>query len=280
MKLTEAEKKELDALKAKTDPTDAEKTRIATLEAKEKEDDGDQTFSKDYVESLRKENAKYRTRAKEAEEARAKFDGVDPEKYREYQAAVEAAEQDKLKSAGEWDKLRAKLVDMHTAELAKKDEAITAMQAQITQLESDLGRTVRSHEVGVEASIAEAINPKLVEMVVESQTKVEKTEDGKRKIVVLDADGQPAIDIKTGKPKTVAQLLQEMKTSSEYAHLFKGGRVGAGSGTDNFGSKSMNNPWKPEFVNLMLQGQLIKDNPDAARRYIIEAGKAPAVYGL
>ena len=277
--LKDEEKKELEALKAKTDLTEAEKKRMADLDAKAKETN-DETFSKDYVETLRKENAKYRIRAKEADEKLASYDGIDPDEYKKLKDAAAKAEQDKLKSEGAWDKLREKLVADHNAEMTKKDAEVVALKANNEKLEADIGRTIRSHEVAVEASIAEAINPKLVELVVESKTKVEVDKDGKRTITVLDTDGAPSIDAKTGKPKTIAQLLQDMKTSVEYAHLFKGGNDGAGSRTDNFDGKSVKNPWKADSLNLTLQGQIIKANPEMARRMIKEVGKNPQDYGL
>jgi len=283
MKLTEAEKRELEALRAKTDLTETEKTRLGELEAKAKaENDGDddKTFSKAYVESLRAENAKYRTRAKDADEKLAKYDGVDPEKYRELETTAKAAEQAKLEGKGEWEKLKENMVQSHQVDLKKKDDEITALKGEKQKLELEIGKTIRKHTVAVEASIAEAINPNVVEMIVEARTQIETSDTGARNVIVLDADGSPAIDLKTGKPLTVAGLLKEMKTSQEYAHLFKGGSSGAGSGTENFGGTSIKNPWKADSSNLTLQGQVIRENPDMARRLIQEAGKDPKVYGL
>lgn len=280
--LTEAEKKELEALKAKADLTADEKTRLAALEAKSAEgaEGGEETFSKAYVEALRKESAKYRIRAKELDEKLAALDGVDKAKYDELMAAQAKAEQDKLEGRGEWDKLRAQLIEAHAGELSKKDKEIAELKSTINKLENDLGATIRSHEVSVQASIAKAINPSLVDMVVQSKTKIETGEDGRRVVRVLDTDGAISIDPKTGKPKTVAQLLQDLKSSTEYAHLFEGGYKGAGSGTETFNGKSIKNPWKADSSNLTLQGQIIRDNPDTAKRLITEAGKDPATYGL
>lgn len=279
--MTEAEKRELEALKAKSDLTEDEKARLAALEAKAKEGEGDdESFSKAYVEQLRKENAKYRTRAKEADEKLAGYDGIDPAKYREMEDAAKKAEEGKLKSEGEWDKLRQNMVTAHEGELRKKDDVITQQDNKIKQLEAEIGKTILSHEIAVEASVAEAINPKLVEMVVEQKTKIEVDENGNRVITVLDTEGNPAIDLKTGKPQTIAGLLKEMKGSTEYAHLFKGGSTGAGSGTESFGGKSIKNPWKADSRNLTLQGQIVSENPDQARRLISEAGLDPKKYQL
>ena len=68
--MTDAEKKELEALKVKADKSDEENKPLEALEAKDKSDDDgakEKTYSESYVKSLRTENAKYRTRAKEAD---------------------------------------------------------------------------------------------------------------------------------------------------------------------------------------------------------------------
>lgn len=274
--MTDAEKKELEALKAKNDLTDDEKTRLTELEALAAKKDGgksEKTYSEAYVKGLRSENAKYRTKAKEVEETLAQYDGIDPDEIRKLQDAAKEAETKKLEQAGEWDKLRDQLVETHNDELATKDTVITEKDAVITGLQSEVESIVLSHEIAVQAAIAEAINPQLVEMVAKGMTKVERLEDGKRVVRVLDAEGNERVDIKTGEKLTVANLLDEMKQANEYAHLFKGGKIGAGSGTETqFGGKSIDNPWKKDSFNLTLQGKVIRENPELAQKLKNEAG--------
>jgi hypothetical protein len=80
------------------------------------------------------------------------------------------------------------------------------------------------------------------------------------------------MDLKTGKPLTVPQLLEEMRLSPDYAHLFAGGKAGSGSGTTLFNGERVDNPWKKESFNLTLQGKILRENPTLANRLKQEAG--------
>ena len=272
--LTKQEKEELDALKAKDKPTDAEKTRLEALEAKSRDGDGDgeKSYSENYVEQLRRENAKYRLRAKQADEKLAEYDGIDPEEYRQMKEKQAKAEKDKLAKSGEWEKLREQTAQEHKKEIDKLESELAALKGQYAKLEAELNDTIMGHEVAVQASIAKAINPALVEMVVKTMAKPIKLEDGRRVVRVLDADGNERIDIKTGKPLTVSQLIEELKQADHYAHLFEGGTKGGGSKTVQFGGNNIKNPWKRESYNLTLQGEIVRDNPELAKRLKAEAG--------
>ena len=271
--LTEAEKKELEALKAKGDDlNDDEKAKLKELEAKATAQD-EPTFSETYVKELRKENAKYRTAAKEIEKKLAAYDGVDPEKYKEMLDAQEEAKKKELEDAGEWDKLRDQLLDAHNEELGGKDKTIAEMQGQIDALTAEIKSTVLDNEIANAAAVAEAFNPSVVGMVIKTMTKVETLEDGKRVVRVLDAEGKDKINIKTGKPFTITDLIADMKQSQEYATLFKGGVPGAGSGGENFDGNSVKNPWKKgEHWNLTEQGRIFMQDKDLAKRLMAEAG--------
>ena len=275
--LTDQEKKELEALRAKADKlTDEEKAKLEALIQKEKAgaDDGDKTYSEAYVKSLREENAKYRTKARDAESKLAKFDSIDPEEYARLKEAEKLKEQDKLKAEGEWDKLREQMVDEHGKELGKKDTEIQTLKGQIDSLNKEVEKTILSHEIAVQATVAKAINPQLVEMVALGQCRVDLTDDGKRVIRVLDAAGNERMDLKTGKSFSIAQLMGEMRESEATAHLFYGAATGANSNTVRFDGKSVANPWKKESLNLTLQGRILKENPTLAARLKEEAGIA------
>jgi len=273
--LTDLEKKELEALKSKGDLTAEEKTKMAELEAKAKDDgNGGKTFSEDYVKDLRNENAKWRMKVKEFEEKLSKFDSIDPDEFTQLKKEKAELEQKKLMEKGEFETLRKQLVESHAKELQKIDKDKEALQAQISKLAGELNQTILANEIANAAVIAKAINPALVEMVAIKTMKVITAEDGRRVIQVLDGKGEPRTDIKTGEPVKVQALLEEMKQSSEYAHLFAGGSAGAGSGTLQFGGTSVKNPWKAESLNLTLQGKITKENPDMAKRLKAEAGVA------
>lgn len=269
--MTEAERRRLEALRGKTDLTPEEKAELEALEAKATAGD-DKTYSEDYVKTLRQESAKYRNRAKEVEERLAKLDGIDPEEYAALKKAKEDAEKAALEKKGDFDKLREQMVEQHKKDLAKLDQDKAALAAEKEALEAELKRTLVGHEVAVAAAAAQAINPRLVEMVAMGQLQVDVQENGKRVVSVVDADGQPRMDLKTGKPLTVAQLLEEMRLSPDYAHLFAGGKAGSGSGTTLFNGERVDNPWKKESFNLTLQGKILRENPTLANRLKQEAG--------
>lgn len=280
MKLTEAEKKELDALRAKAaDQTEADKTRIAELEAIENSPEP-KVYSEDYVKALRAESAKYRTKLRDTETNLASFDGLTPEQVKEMRDSIKDADTKKLEAKGEWDKLRVQLVAEHDKELGKKDTVHTELQNRVSQLEAEINALVLTNEVRTQASVAEAINPELVEMVIKGRTKVERTEEGIRMIKIMGPDGKERIDPKTGALFTITQLILEMKQEQAYAHLFKGGQTGAGSSTANIDGKMTGNPWAEASLNLTQQGKIIRENKANARRLILEAGKSPATYGL
>lgn len=277
--LTDAEKTELDALKTKTDPTDEDKSRLAALEAKAADSDDGQTFSAAYVEQLRKEAAGYRVRAKEAEQKRAAFDGVDVDEYRKLKEDQKAAQKKDLEDQGKWEELRVQLVEDHKGELSKKDEAYGELDKKYGALKGELENTILDNEIMAQGVVHEALNPKVLNLIVKSSAKVVEAEDGKRVIKVFDADGKERINLKTGKPMNVGDLMVEMKSDEAFAHEFKGGTAGASSKTVH-GGVVVDNPWKAGQTNLTLQGRLMKENPDVARRFISEAGKDPKVYGL
>lgn len=269
--LTAAEKMELEALEKKTDITSEEQARLDALNAKA---DADETmYSEAYVKQLRQEAAKYRTKMREHEEALVKFTDVDVEEYTKMKEEQKKSDTKKLEEKGEFEKLRMQIVEENNKELALKDSKNNELAELNKSLKSEIQRVILCNEISAAASVAKAINPKLVEMVVLGNTKVEETEDGRKIVKVLDAEGNTRIDIKTGSPLSIIQLLDEMKQTEEYAHLFAGAKTGGGSGTINFHGTSVQNPWKKESFNLTLQGQIVRDNPELAVRLKAEAGR-------
>jgi len=273
--MTEAEKKRLTELKAKGEPTDEEKAELKALEAKAAADNGagDKSYGEAYVKELRSEAAKYRTKMKEFETRLAQFDGFDIDEYHRLKDAQEALEHDKLTKAGEFDKLRQKLVDEHTKELGKEKERTAALEVEVENLKKELQQTIIRNEIASAASVAKALNPKLVEMAVMSQVRIEEIDGVGKVIRVIEPDGTPRINIKTGKPLTILELMEDMRQSEEYAMLFAGGVSGAGSKTTHsFGGSNIKNPWKKDTFNLTLQAQIVRQSPELAAKLKTEAG--------
>lgn len=284
--MTQEQIAKLEALRKKaasdlSEEENAEKTELEALEAKEAGDGGDDPkYTQAYVEKLRSDAAKYRIKAKEHGEKLAQFEGIDPEKYREMLRQIEEAEKKKLEAKGDWDKLRDQLVEAHGKELAAKDQAHQALQAENAKLQDDINKIILKHEVGVHSTVAKAINPELVEMVVMGKVKVDVDDNGNRSIKVLDTDKKDRLDPKTGELFSVPQLINELKQSQQYAHLFEGGTYGAGGKGEYFEGKNISNPWKAESFNLTMQGTILQKDQNLAKRLITEAGKVPASYGL
>jgi hypothetical protein len=148
----------------------------------------------------------------------------------EIQALLAAEEERGNKDAldkGEWDKLKAQMVEKHEKEmkrlrdqLADKDKTIAARDTTIEQMLVDTSAT---------AAIAAAEgNPKLLMPFVKSQIKVVH-EDGKTRLEIVDAKGDPRVNVK-GEPLSVAELVAEMRQNEEYGGLFKGaGQSGSGT---------------------------------------------------
>lgn len=276
--MTAEERARLAALRAKgqgvTDEEKAELEALATKEASDKTGD-DKTYGEAYVKELRNEAAKYRTKMKEFETKLASLDGVDPEEYRKLKDAQEALERENLTKAGEFDRLRQKLVDEHNKELGKEKERMSTLEVEINYLKNELQQTIIRNEISNAASVAKALNPRLVELAVAPFVKVEEVDGVGKVIRVVEADGSPRVNIKTGKPLTIVELMEEMKQSEEYAMLFSGGTSGANSSTTHsFNNSNIKNPWKKESFNLTLQGQIVKQSPELAARLRAEAGVA------
>ena len=267
--LTAEQKAELEALKAKTDQTDDDKARMAELEAIGNE----KTFSEAYVKGLRTEAAKYRTKNKEVEEKLAKLDGIDVDKYNEMIQKAEENETQKLKDSGQWETLKEQLVNTHAEEAGKWGTEKAELIQKAEGLEAELNSTILGQEIAIEAGNAKAINAKLVNITLASLglVKVEKSEEGERSIIVYDDKGVARIN-SSGDPMSVKELLEDMKGSQEYAHLFAGGKVGAGSDTVHFHGQTFENPWAKDTINLTRQGEIFQKDKALANKLKAEAG--------
>lgn len=114
----------------------------------------------------------------------------------------------------------------YDAIIANKDkeygETLKARDDEYKGLLSDYQRAVIDDALLAEAAAAGATNAHVVAKVLKDRVRLDK----KRKIEVLDADGDPML--KGGKPLTIKQLLEAAKV--EYPMLFKADADGEGAG--------------------------------------------------
>lgn len=118
--------------KAAADKTAAEAEAAALKKAQEGLSDSEAKLVKEAMK--RKKETAAATAAAAAEKKRADdlealYANIDPEKARELLAAATTAEEDKLKAAGEFDKLKERMVEQNTAQTTKLQEEIAALKA-------------------------------------------------------------------------------------------------------------------------------------------------------
>jgi hypothetical protein len=164
--------------------------------------------------------------------AEGKFSGVDPDEYARLKTEAEKAEADKLAKAGEWDKIKAKLVESHEAEKAE-------WTGKLSSLEAELNNGLIQREFLSSGSKHKAINPGAVAKFLSDSVKVEIV-DGKRVARVYDGNGEARVNAK-GEYMTIDDAVAEAK-GGDLAFAFEGGKPGGGSGPDS----GKNNPNTPK----------------------------------
>lgn len=155
-------------------------------------------------------------------ELQRKFDGVDPDKYRTLAEQATKAEEEKARAAGNWDSLRAQLVEQHT----KATEKLTGEQSADRQFI----RTLLADNAATKALGEAEGNVALLLPHVLKQIDVRRTDDGSYSAVVVDAKGNPRIDGPKGEPMSIGALVAEFKANESYGAAFKGsGAAGSGA---------------------------------------------------
>lgn len=131
----------------------------------------------------------------------------------------EAAKKDS--TAGQFEKYKAEVADLHAKALAAKDEALKTMQG-----------TLESHMIHGEAATilaGEKGSPALLMPIIERSVKV-LSEGGKYVVRVVDAEGDPRISAQTGQPVTLKEFVNELKAHPEYGKAFDAsGQQGSGT---------------------------------------------------
>lgn len=239
---------------------------------------GERQFPESVVKKLREENANRRKQQrdleKQIEDLQAKVAQVDVDEYFQLKEKKEELDQQKMIDKGEFEKLRAKMQQDYEKELETQKSEVEKLSQSNKELEQELHNTMVSNSIQAAASAEKCHSPQLVELAVMREAEVRVDEEtGKRQIVVLDSDGEPRLHHKTGKQMTIAERVQEMKDDPQYAPLFEGGRYGGGS-QGGYNSRVQGNPFdktSPHY-NLTKAGQLLREQPEVAKRLAKEAG--------
>lgn len=213
------------SLKAIVDSIEGLSTEIQALYAKD--DDGKFRLSVEDADNL-VDNSGLKSALEKERKSRADFEkklkaleGIDPEKYQQLIADSEKRDQDLAIKRGEWDKLKAQLIETHKKEIATleaaKDEEISKYKA-----------AIEKHVLDAAASraIAEAKgNHKLLFHHVRNRLTL--GEDFS--VQVLNAKGEPWID---GESKSVAPstVVDEFKGDTDFKAAFPEATGGGASG--------------------------------------------------
>lgn len=213
------------------------------------------------------------TLAKERDDLKTRFTGVDPDEYKTLKERKELLDQGKLIQADGLEaavKQRvAKMNEEHTATLSKIEQRAAQAEAKIAEYMIDGELIKAGTELGLKKTAAQ-------DLILRGR-QVFTMKDGK--LVATGQDGQPAFG-PTGEYQTPREYVQGLlKTAS---HLFdenSGGGAGSGAGS-GAGTSDGNNPWRANSWNMTKQAQMMRDNPTQAAKLKAQAvaageGKGP-----
>lgn len=176
------------------------------------------------VSGLKKTVSEERTARKALEKAVAQYEGID-----DAAAAREALTQMRagsLKSSKELDEFRKQLEAKVAADLAKKDQTVSALTQQLREQLVD-GEAVK-------AIAAAGGNAKLLLPIVRAAVKAELGQDGKFSVTLHDEQGKELVSSAEGstRPMTLPEFVSQLRTQAEFKAAF------AGSGTGGSGASS------------------------------------------
>lgn len=223
-----------------TEVLDADKSKAAPAK-KDEEGEKARQFSDDEAAELLKENVRrkkeQRRLAEELEAARTQlkqFEGVDLDEVKKLVSERQAAEEDRLKKSGEWDRLKAQMAEAHTREkqaLAEQNKLLAEQtsQLQTTITELTIGNSFANSEYIHEDLL---IPPNKARVIYGSHFEFQdgrvvgfdKPSNAKDRTVLVDGSGDP-LDFE-------AALKKIIQADPDYARIAKSKlRTGANSNT-------------------------------------------------
>lgn len=212
--------------------------------------DADGVVPKEKLDEFRNNNIKL---AKDLE----RFKDVDPAKYQELLTAQQKAEEEKMKAAGEFDKL---LAQRTAAMKTDYDKKLADEQAARTTATKKLEQVLINDAIA-SAALAKGIRASALPDVKNRGKTVFKLDGDK--VVAVGEDGQPRFDT-AGQPLSITAWMDELATTA--AHLFDDNK---GGGTPPGGGGKLPtgvNPYKAATRNLTLQAKMERENPTLAKQ--------------
>lgn len=226
------------------------------------EKDGGYVLSIDGLEDtngLKSALEKERKARSEYEKAVRKYEGLgkSPDEIAELVKAQEESEKSKLEQKGEWEKLKAQLLESHKKELAARDEAVQKMKG---TLESYLVDAAATEAIAAAKGIPQLLLPH-----VKSAVKVIE-EDGKYQVRVVGPDGSPRMNAK-GEFLGIKDYVSEMRESEVFSRAFDG------SGTTGSGTPANRGQTRPGSFILSREDARDPMKYRAAREAAAKAGQ-------
>jgi hypothetical protein len=154
-------------------------------------------------------------------------DDLTTDRVKELLEADKTAKEKNARAAGEFDNLKAQLLETHTQEKGVLEGKIKTRDGQIERL---VGRNAAAEALAKVGGRVKVMMPHVMGFV----TVIEDTESGEFHAVVVDDKKKPRYSKKTpGEPMSIEELVEEMKEDPEYAANFDGaGASGSGAPTD------------------------------------------------
>lgn len=200
--------------------------------------------------------------AKERDELKQRFDGIDPEEFRRLADEKRKLEEANQLKAGELDKVVENRVKGLRSELEKQISNLTserdALTSRLTAIQIDQGV--------ITAATKRGLRPTALTDITARARIVFKLVNGVPR--AFEADGQT---VRYGRDGVTPMTLEEWVDSqvSEAPHLFEsnsGGGASNAGGNGSGGVRSVKNPFRRETWNLTEQMKLMKSDPGLAVR--------------
>jgi hypothetical protein len=198
-------------------------------------------FSDEEAAKLLKENMRRKDELKKLAEEReqlknalAQFDGLDPNDIKKLVTEKQTAEEERLKKAGEWDRLKTQMVEVHNREKQTLAEQLKAKDEELLNLRSTIGELTVGNAFGNSKFIQNdlTIPPNKARALYGSHFEFEegrivgydKPAGAKDRTMLIDG---------TGDPLPFEEALQKIvQADPDYTSLAKSKiKVGANSGT-------------------------------------------------